>query len=290
MPHIFSCNLFADLALSTKASKILSGLIIYEKQSQTPLKTSLVATASLDVFLAQRGLYFGVIVYQSTYNSSQRQINTSIKMSASGFVNTAYEQTFVRIRPQSNSKRLSLGNRLESEELLITQLTDSDLETALENWTIWTNNRAYLYFQPTPKALSTWLKMLFDRSGGADQDSGFSLPPDSDSLLHYIKLRCDQMLKLAKSPINPWSQGELSCIQTAELELIYGVIQTYDSLYMGANYKILAAKKSLEEKFLEFDRTCRLLDLDPNAPAFHERAGLIAVVRSAVKDLSAPQF
>ncbi len=289
MSYISSYKLFADLALSAKTSKILSGLIIDYYQSQIVSKTILVTTMTSKAFLAEQGLYVSSIVYQIIHSNSDSTANVSLKSLGFEFTNTKPERTFVHIRSQSNRKELSLDNRSEWGESLITQLANSNLETDLANWIIWTDYRGYLYFQPTPKALSTWLKMLFDRTCMADQDSEFSLATNSDSLLHYIELRCNQMWKLAEPQVSPWIQGELNCTQTAELELIYGIIQVYDSLYMGAKYKIVAAGKSLGEKFLEFDRTCRLLDLDPNSPAFHERAGLIAIVRSAVRDLLAHQ-
>jgi hypothetical protein len=173
--------------------------------------------------------------------------------------------------------------------LLVKQLVNGNLESDLANWIIWTDDRGHLYFQPTPKALSNWLKMLFDRTCLEDKNSEFFATPSittaNDSFFRYIGLRCNQVQKLASIQINPWIQGELNCTETAELELIYGIIQVHDALYVGANYKIVAAGKSLGEKFLEFDRTCRLLDLSPNSPAFHERAGLIAIVRSAIRDL-----
>jgi hypothetical protein len=285
MSHFLSFYVLADLALSAKASKILSGLIVNDSQPQMLLKITPLAVASSHTFLTQRGLYYSTIIYQPMYNNARLRAKSSFKMPAFSLTNIFNERTFVHIRSQSNSKELSLDNRSEWSELLITQLASSNLETDLANWTIWTDDRGYLYFQPTPKTLSTWLKMLFDRTGVADQDSGLSEATASAGLLHYIRLRCNQMLKLTKPQINPWIQGELNCTQVAELELIYGIIQVYDSLYLGAKYKIVAAGKSLGEKFLEFDRTCRLLDLTPNSPEFHERAGLIAIVRSAIGDL-----
>jgi hypothetical protein len=285
MSHILPCKLFADLALSAKASKILSGLIINYHQSQTISKTIPIATMTSQVFLAQQGLYVSSCIHQIIYGNSDLTVNASLKPLNFSFPNHEHERTFVHIRSQSNSKELSLDNRSEWGGLLIAQLANSNLEIDLANWIIWSDDRGYLYFQPTPKALNTWLKMLFDRTCAADQDSGFSVTTAHDDLLNYIRLRCNQMLKLAEPQINPWIQGELNCTQAAELELIYGIIQVYDSLYMGAKYKIVAAGKSLVEKFLEFDRTCRLLDLEPHSPAFHERAGLIVLVRSAIRDL-----
>jgi hypothetical protein len=287
MSHILSCKLFADLALSAKTSKILSGLIVNYNQPQIISKTIPIATMTSQAFLAEQGLYVSSFIHQIMHSNSDPTINVYLKPLYFGSTNHEHERTFVHIRSQSNSKKPSLDNRSEWGKLLITQLANSNLETDLANWIIWTDDRGYLYFQPTPKGLSTWLKMLFDRTCMADQDSEFSLATNSDSLLHYIELRCNQMWKLAEPQVSPWIQWELNCTQSAELELIYGIIQVYDSLYMGAKYKIVAAGKSLGEKFLEFDRTCRLLDLDPNSPAFHERAGLIAIVRSAVRDLLA---
>jgi hypothetical protein len=285
MSHISSYKFFADLALSAKASKILSGLIINYHQSQIINKTIPITTMASQAFLVQQGLYVSSFIHQIIHSNSDLIVKAYLKPLDFGSTNNEYERTFVRIRSQSNSKKLSLGNRSEWGELLIAQLANSNLEIDLAKWIIWTDDRGYLYFQPTPKALSNWLKILFDRTDAADLDSGLSVTTPSDSLLYYIKLRCNQMLKLARPQINPWIQGELSCTQTAELELIYGIIQVYDSLSMGAKYKIVAAGKSLVENFLEFDRTCRLLDLDPHSPEFHERAGLIVLVRSAITDL-----
>jgi hypothetical protein len=285
MSHISSHELFADLALSAKTSKILSGLVVNYHQSQIVSKTIPIATMASEIFLAQQGLYVSSFIHQIIRSNSDSERNASLKPLYFEFTNNECERTFVHTRSQSNSKELSLDNRAEWGELLIAQLANSNLEIDLANWIVWTDNRGYLYFQPTPKALSTWLKMLFDRTYMADQDSEFSLATTNDDLLDYIKLRCNQVQKLTDPQINPWIQGALNCTQTAELELIYGIIQVYDSLYMGAKYKIVAAGKFLAENFLEFDRTCRLLDLDPHSPEFHGRAGLIVLVRSAVRDL-----
>jgi hypothetical protein len=290
MSHISSYKLLADLALFAKTSKILSGLIVNNYQSQIVSKTIPIATVASQLFLAEQGLYVSSFIHQIIHNNSDPTVNAYLKPLYFSSTNYEYERTFVHIRTQSNSKELSLENRSEWGELLIAQLANSNLEIDLANWIIWTDDRGYLYFQPTSKALSVWLKMLFDRTYMADQDSGFSVTTANDDLLKYIKLRCNQMLKLAEPQINPWIQGELNCTQAAELELIYGIIQVYDSLYMGAKYRIAAAGKSLVENFLEFDRTCRLLDLDPHSPEFHERAGLIVLVRSAVRDLWANQI
>jgi hypothetical protein len=285
MSHISSHKLLADLALFAKTSKILSGLIVNNYQSQIVSRTIPIATVTSQLFLAAQGLYVSSFIYQIIHNNSDPTVNACLKPLYFGSSNYEHERTFVHVKSQLNSKELSLDNRSEWGRLLIAQLANSNLENDLANWIIWSDDRGYLYFQPTPKALSTWLKMLFDRTCVADQDSGFSATTASDNLLYYIKLRCNQMLKLAEPQINPWIQGELICTQAAELELIYGIIQVYDSLYMGAKYKIVAAGKSLVENFLEFDRTCRLLDLEPHSPEFHERAGLIVLVRSAVRDL-----
>ncbi len=293
MSHFLSCNLLADLAFFAKASKILSELIANNNQPHIPLKIIPVKTRLLCATAAHSNLCFSAVGYQAMYSSASLSTNASIKTSNSSLISLSNERTFVRIRLQSNSKELSLDNRLEWEGLLITQLTNGNLEIDLKNWTIWTDDRGYLYFQPTPKALSAWLKVLFDRTRMANQDSEFLAAADgmiaSADFLHYIMLRCNQVRKLAEPQINPWSEGGLNCSQAAELELIYGVVGVYDSLYMGKKYKVVAASKSLGEVFLEFDRTCRLLDLDPNSPAFHERAGLIAIVQSAIRDLGATQ-
>ncbi len=287
MSYFLSCNILADLALSTKASKILSGLIVSVNQPQTLLKDAPVAMSTCPVFVAQQGLYSSAVIHKLIGNNPIDNINYPLKTSGFDSISTFKERTVVHTGSQSNSNKLSLDNRSEWSELLITQLANINLKTDVANWIIWIDNRGYLCFQPTIKALSIWLKMLFDRSGLVAQYCDFSISTASDDLLHYIGLRCNQVLKLATPQVSPWVQGELNCTQTAELELIYGIIQVYDSLYMGAKYKIVAASKSLVEKFLAFDRTCRLLELDPHSPAFHERAGLITIVRSTIGDLLA---
>jgi hypothetical protein len=293
MSHISSYKLLADLALFARTSKILSGLIINYYQSQIFSETIPIAVVSSQKFLAQQGLYVSSFIHQIIHCNPYLTVKSSLKQLDFDSIKNEYERTFVHIRSQSNSMDSSIENMSEWGDLLILQLTNSNLETDLINWIIWTDDRGYLYFQPTIKALSIWLKMLFDRACDPEQNLEFPAIPDStttsDNLLRYIEIRCNQIRKLAKPQINPWIQGELNCTHAAELELIYGIIQVYDSLYMGANYKIVAAGKSLGENFLEFDRTCRLLDLDPNSPAFHERAGLIAIVRSAIGDLLAYQ-
>jgi hypothetical protein len=292
MSHILSHELLADLAFSVKTSKILSGLIVDYYQSWTASKTIPIATMTSQVFLAQQGLYVSSFIHQIIHENSNSTVNTSLESLDFDFTNNQYERTFVHINPLLNSQEISLNDRQVWGELLIAQLTNSNSETDLADWSIWTDDRGYLYFQPTNKALSTWLKILFWRTVTSQKSAFFTVPGSKtapDALFHYVALRCNQMQKLAESQINPWSQGEFHCHQTAELALIHAIIQVYDSMYMGAKYKILAAGNSLVENFLHFDRTCRLLDLDPQSPAFHERAGLIAIVRSAIRDLLANQ-
>jgi hypothetical protein len=289
MSYISPYKLLTDLALSTKIDKILSGLIANYHQSQIIPEDIPTATMTPYIFLAEQGLYVSSFIHQVIHSNSNLTVNASLKPLNFSVINNEYKRTFVRIRSHSNSKKISLDNRQEWGKLLIAQLTDSNSITDLADWSMWTDDRGYLYFQPTAKALSNWLKILFDHACMANQDSEFSAAAASDGLLNYIKLRCSQMRKLADPQINPWIQDELNYTQAAELELIYGIIQVYDSLYMGAKYQIAAAGKSLGEKFLEFDRTCRLLDLDSDSPAFHERAGLIVIVRSAISDLLASQ-
>lgn len=294
MSRILPYKLLADLALSSKTSKMISELIINYYQSQLIFKDIPMTVMASPAFLAQQGLYVSSLIHQIIHSNSTSTVKISLKPFDFDFANNENERTFIRIRSQSNSNKISLDNRREWGNLLIAQLTASNLETDLADWSIRTDDQGYLYFQPTNKALSTWLKMLFVRTAIQQNPDFLTIPNGStvaDNLFYYIKLRCNQMQKLAgsrsKAPITPWVQGEFHCHQTAELKLIYSIIQVYDSLYMGAKHQIVAAGKSLVENFLEFDRTCRLLDLPVNSPEFHERAGLIAIVRSAVEDLLA---
>jgi hypothetical protein len=292
MAHILSCNLLTDLALSIKAHQILLELIMNGNQSQMLSESISIITTASHLFVYQQGLYRSAIVFQVLYNNFHSSINSSPETSGYGFIGVEHERPFIQIHPQLNSKESLLANVQKNGELLLAQLAKNNQEFDLAAWHIWIDDRGYLYFQPTHETLSMWLKMLFshinaDRNSDLLVDSGMTTT--SNNSLHYIKLRCNQMQKLVSMPINPWAQGQLSCATIAELELIYGIIGVYDSLHMGAKYKIVAASKSLVERFLEFDRTCRLLDLPTNSPEFQERAGLIAIVRSAVEDLLASQ-
>lgn len=292
MPHILSCNLLTNLALSITVHKILSELIINSNQSQMLSKPIVITTVASRVFVSQQGLYRSNIIFQMLSKNFHSSINPSPETSGYGFISIEHERTFIRIQQQLNSKESLLDNVQKIGELLLTQLAKNSQEFDLAAWHIWIGDRGYLYFQPTYETLSTWLKMLFSHTA-TDQNSSllvdFCMTTTSSSSLHYIKLRCNQMQKLASIQINPWAQGKLSCTTTVELELIYGIIGVYDSLYMGVKYKIVAASKFLVERFLEFDRTCRLLDLPVNSPEFQERAGLIAIVRSTVEGLLASQ-
>lgn len=170
MSYFVSCNVLADLALSAKARKILSGLIVDDNQPQMLLEDIPITMALSHVSIVQQRLYASAAIRQLTYNDSGWCTNYSLKVPILGFANTFSERTVVRTRSQSNSNELSLGNRSEWGELLITQFANSNLENDLANWIIWTDDRGYLYFQPTIKALNIWLKMLFDRTYAADQD------------------------------------------------------------------------------------------------------------------------
>lgn len=288
MLYVSSYGLLADLAISTKVRQLLFGLIVNDTQSQKSQESIPLTVLRSHIFLAQQGLYVSTVIYQVIHLNSCLGVNFPLKAPVFDLLNSSNEQPSVCIGSQSNNEELLLDNMLEAGKLLLTQLTNNSSANDLANWNIWTDDRGYLYFQPTPETLSIWLKMLFTRAMAEQDPGGFLIQSQgttSDGCLHYVVMRCSQVQKLTNIQINPWLQGELSCTKTAELELIHGFIEVYDSLYMGTKYKIVAAGKSLVERFLEFDRTCRLLDLNPNSPEFHERAGLIVVVRSAVRDL-----
>jgi hypothetical protein len=289
MSHNLFNHLLANIALSAQPSKALYRLIINYYPSQFTAKSIPITIMAPQKFLAQQGLYVSSLICQIVHSSSEITVNDVLQSPDFSWMNSQSEQIFDYINsPQSNHQSL-LNNSLEWGGTPAAQLAVSNLETDLTNWIVWVDSRGYLYFQPTAQLLKIWLKMLFDRAFLADQNVVFSAVSDSTAahanFLQYIELRCVQVQKLVKLRLDPWQGEGLNCTQVAELELIYGIMLVYDSLYMGAKYKILAAGKSLGEKFLEFDRTCRLLDLDPNSPEFHERAGLVVLSRSAIRDL-----
>ncbi len=241
------------------------------------------------MFLAQQGLYTSAVVNQIVYYNPCSGQSLLLELPDFRFVKNQNERPFVRIHQQLNNHELLLANVQDLSESLLRQITNTDQNHDVVRWMCWTNQQGYLYFQPTPSALSTWLKMLFGRALTINQDRLPVALAEASSGWSYIERRCCQMSKLVTTEIKPWEQAELACATIAELELIYGLIEVYDALHDKAHYKILAAGKSLVEKFLEFDRTCRLLDLAPNSPEFQARAGLIEIVRSAARELLAKE-
>jgi hypothetical protein len=296
--HISSCNCLADLAISAKASKILSGLIIEHDQLQMSPKSIHITMLPSHVFLEQQGLYVSAILSKVIHSNFSVSTSSPPTTPSFDYAEKISESLFEPAKTPQNSSEISLNNLQKWVDLLLSQLANSNQEFDLSAWNIWPDERGYLYFQPTPETLITWLKMLFLRATQEDRDSlgflehhaiigGINV---SNDCLYYIDRRCRQMQKLVGIDINPWKQHDLGFTTTVELELIYGIIEVYDSLYGGAKYKIVTASKSLVERFLEFDRTCRLLDLASNSPEFQARAGLIAIVRSTVCDLLSHNF
>jgi hypothetical protein len=296
--HVSSCNFLADLAVSAKASKILSGLIIEHDQLQMSLKSIHITVLPSHVFLAEQGLYVSAALLMIIHSNSSISSLSPPPIPSFDRAKKINESPFKPAEMPQDSSEISPNNLQKWVDLLLRQLANSNQELDFSAWNIWTDERGYLYFQPTPETLITWLKMLFLRTTKEDRDSLCYLEHQaiisdkniSNDCLYYIDRRCRQMQKLVSVDINPWKQHDLDFTTTVELELIYGIIEVYDSFYLGTKYKIVAASKSLVERFLEFDRTCRLLDLASNSPEFQARAGLIAIVRSTVCDLLSHNF
>ncbi len=296
--HVSSCNFLADVAMSVKASKILSGLIIEYDQLQMSPKFIHITVLPSHIFLAQQGLYVSAVLSKIIHSNSSTSTSSSPTTPSFDCAKKTSKSLPEPAIMSWNSSEASLKNLQEWVNLLLRQLAKSNQELDLSAWNIWIDERGYLYFQPTPETLITWLKTLFLRATKEYRDSLCPLEHHAiigdtsviNDCLHYIDRRCRQMQKLVSIDINPWKQHDLDFTTTVELELIYGIIEVYDSLYGGAKYKIVAASKLLVERFLEFDRACRLLDLASNSPEFQARAGLIAIVRSTVCDLLSHNF
>jgi hypothetical protein len=240
-----------------------------------------------NLFITQQGLYASAVVNQIMYYNPCSDQSLLLEAPDFGFIKKQNERPFVRIHKSLDNTELLLANEQELGELLLVQIANISQDANVVRWMCWTNQQGYLYFQPTASALSIWLKALFGRALKINQEYPPVTLTETLSGLSYIERRCRQMRNLATTEINPWNQDSLACETIAELELIYGLIEVYDALYDNAHYKILAAGKSLVEKFLEFDRTCRLSDLAPDSPEFQARAGLIEIVRSAARELLA---
>jgi hypothetical protein len=262
-------------------------LAVSQKISPMPInKFGAAKRLSANLFLAQQGLYASNVTNQMMYYNSCFDQSLLLETSGFGFIKNKNERPFVRVYEPLDNTELLLANVQGLAELLLIQIANSEQNPDVVRWMCWTNEQGYLYFQPTASALSAWLKMLFVQILSINQEQTLVLAAET-SCLSYVERRCCQMRKLVTTEINPWVQADLACETIAELELIYGLIEVYDALYDNAHHKKLAAGKSLVEKFLEFDRTCRLSDLAPDSPEFQARAGLIEIVRSAARELLA---
>jgi hypothetical protein len=284
MSHISYCNLPIKLSM---LAALNDGLILAASRQISSMPTNNFGAAKrlpANLFLAQQGLYASAIANQMMYYNPCFGQSLLLETSSFGFIKNKNERPFVRVYEQLDNTELLLANVQELAELLLIQIANSDQNSDVVRWMCWTNQQGYLYFQPTASALRAWLKMLFVQTLTINQEHTLVLAAKT-SCLSYVEQRCCQMRKLATIENNPWEQGSLACETIAELELIYGLIEVYDALCDKAHYKILAAGRSLVEKFLEFDRTCRLSDLAAGSPEFQARAGLIEIVRSAVREL-----
>jgi hypothetical protein len=271
----------------------LNEVLISAISSQFPCiptnKFGSVKRLSSNSFLTQQGLYASAVANQIMYYNPCSDKNPLLEAPSFRFVKNQSERPFVRIYEPLENTELLLANVLELGNSLLMQIANIDQNANVVRWTCWTNHQGHLYFQPTASALRAWLKMLFKRNLEINQEhSEIPLAEASClSCLSYIEQRCCQMRKLVPTEIKPWEQDVVAGETIAELELIYGLIEVYDALCDNAHYKILAASKSLVEKFLEFDRTCRLSDLAPGSPELQARVGLIEIVRSAARELLA---
>jgi hypothetical protein len=304
MSHISYCNLSVNLAMSTAINEVLVLAVSSQISECISTKSIPLKRLTARLFLARQGLYVSAVANKISDCDLYLSKDTYLKASNPGFIKNQNEQPFVHINEQINGIELSLENMQKDHmqkrgEILLAQIANADQNHDATAWMCWTNNQGYLYFQPTTATLIAWLKMLFDRSVSLLCQNRFeykSLAPEAieslagwhgSSCLDYLEQRCHQLGKLAGTEIAPWTEQGLVCATTMELELIYELIAVYDALCDNKHYKIVAAGKSLVEKFLEFDRTCRLLDLVPGSSEFQARAGLIVIVRSAARELLA---
>jgi hypothetical protein len=190
--------------------------------------------------------------------------------------NRQNERTFVRFNEEFDSRDCSLRNATVFANLLLSKASEKHISETFWPGIAWLDDRGYCCFQPTTTALALWLQFLW-----AHPPRSLPLLPHADQSLVYIEQRCRQILKLASPAANPWLAGELQLTTSTEQELVWGLIEVYDALHNSPIHQVKTASKSLIERFLAFDRHCRLLDLPPNSAELFARAGLILLVQRA---------
>jgi hypothetical protein len=205
-----------------------------------------------------------------------------LELSMNREIDQQKERTFVHSNKEINPVADDFKNISEIGNLILEKLSTNPTESYYSPWIAWTSNRGCWHFRPTDTAMAHWLQCLWSR-----QLPPFLATPDDG--LAYIEQRCTQLLKLVVMDItkrSPWLAENLAVATSSEKDLVYALMGVYDALATTANHRIAAAAKSLVEKFLEFDRYCRLLDLPTDGEEFLARAGLILLVQRAIRELS----
>jgi hypothetical protein len=230
--------------------------------------------------LSQQGFYSSPVIGILSTITAFNQYKTDFNPSSISTANRQNERTFVRFNQEFDSTTLVLKNAVSFTNLLLQKASESPMPKIFWPGIAWVDDRGYCCFQPTAAALAQWLQFLWARP----PISPLVLPHTDESLV-YIAQRCAQLLKLASPADHHWLAGELQLITSSEQTLVWGLIEVYDALHNSLVHKVKIASKSLIERFLEFDRHCRLLDLAPNSAELSARAGLIVLVQRAAIEL-----
>jgi hypothetical protein len=208
------------------------------------------------------------------------QDETAFLSMNSSLLDEEKERTFVRFDGEFDSTNPEAEKNIIAAHLLLRKISEIPITGTAWPGIGWLDPRGYWCFRPTDEALALWLQFLWARVLVFPL-----LLPSVDPSLVYVAQRCGQLLNLARIEVNPWAGGCLVVHSAPEKALIWGLVAVYDALVGERIHLVRAAAKSLIERFLEFDRHCRLLDLDPNSAELSARAGLIVLVQRAAVEL-----
>jgi hypothetical protein len=228
----------------------------------------------------QQEFYLSPLIAWSDALVIYSQQKTAFGSTISTVIEESKERTFVRFTNEFDDVDLNLQNTNIAAKFLLQEIAEVPIAGISWPGLGWLDDRGYYCFQPTDNALALWLKFLWGRSPASPP-----LLPRADASLIYVEQRCEQLLNLASITINPWADGSLAVVTRQEKALIWGLMEVYDALVQNRLHLVRAAARCLMERFLEFDRHCRLLDLDPNSAELSARAGLIVLVQRAVVEL-----
>ncbi len=152
------------------------------------------------------------------------------------------------------------------------------------------NNQGYLYLQPMPEAIASWLNYLFNNKSLKINSCSLPAVTASPVTLQYVYTRCTQLLDLAQqtlltSPKITTTDFATPLTISPELELISAILDIWDQAAInisGNQRRILLLSRCLIERFLELEKTCHFGN-HKNQITTSLDYNLLAIVQTTVK-------